>query len=272
MSDFKISILLPSRKRTDMLERSIKSLVDKADDPSSIQFLLAFDDDDSASSQYFIDNIAPELDQVGAHYSVLEFKRMGYQSLHLYLNQLAKHAKAPWWVFWNDDAVMLDQGWDTVISNHGDKFCIQAFNTHKLHPYSIFPIVPRAWFDVLGHLSQHQLNDAYISQIAWMLDIMVRIDVQVDHERFDLTGKNKDETFDERVIYEGNIHDPRDFNHASQRKMRIDDAIKICKYLDNLGGYDTTHFKEVLQGKRDPWAKMLASDVNDQLKRINPAA
>lgn len=272
MSDFKISILLPSRKRTDMLERSIKSLVDKADSPDTIQFLLGFDDDDNDSSQYFIDNIAPYLDQKGCSYSVLEFKRMGYQSLHLYLNQLAKHATAPWWVFWNDDALMMDSGWDTVISSHNDRFCIQAFDTHKLHPYSIFPIVPKAWFDLLGHLSQHQLNDAYISQIAWMLDIMVRIDIKVEHDRFDLTGKNKDETFDERVIYEGNLRDPRDFNHANQRKMRIEDAIKICKHLDELGGYDTTFFKEVLQGKRDPWSKMLAADVNDQLKRINPTA
>lgn len=269
MSKFNISILLPSRGRTDILERSILSLLDNADDPATIELLLAFDSDDSESSTFFINNIAPKITAIGATYHVYEFAPLGYANLHQYLNKLAKYATAPWWVFWNDDAVMKDKGWDTVISSQGDRFCIQAFNTHNLHPYSIFPIVPKAWFDLLGHLSRHQLNDAYISQIAWLLDIMVRIDIHVDHERFDLTGKNQDDTYNNRIVYEGNIHDPRDFNHVSQRKIRLEDAGKISRYLTEHG-YDSSHFTEVMMGKRDPWQKMLASDVNNMLKKIIP--
>ena len=268
MTQPKISILLPTRGRTNMLERSLRSLIDTADSPEDIQFLFGFDDDDTESSQYFLDNLAPLIDEVGATYLVLEFKRMGYNALHQYLNQLATHAEAPWWVFWNDDAVMIDSGWDTEISKQGDRFCIQAFDTHTMHPYSIFPIVPRAWFDLLGHLSKHQLNDAYISQIAWMMDLMVRIPIKVEHERFDLTGQNEDSTYKERIIYEGNPADPRDFNYIKQRQSRIDDANTICAYLEGRG-YNMSYWKNVAIGKQDPWEKMLASDINDHLKRFD---
>ena len=264
-----ISVLLPSRGRTEQLKRSLDSLISTADDPSKIEFLLAFDNDDTESSKYFVEQIAPGLSALGCQYKVFEFVRLGYTRLNEYLNALGKSAQADWWVFWNDDAIMLDSGWDTAILVQEDRFCIQAFDTHNKHPYSIFPIVPKAWFDLLGHLSQHPLNDAYISQIAWILDIMVQIPVRVDHQRFDLTGDNMDKTFMERNVrsLEGNPLRPGDFNHVDQRKVRMIDANKIAVYLGEQG-YDMTFWNEVAQKKRDPWEKMLAVDVNKQMMKF----
>jgi glycosyltransferase involved in cell wall biosynthesis len=264
-----LSILLPSRGRTKMLDESLMSLVNLADNPSEIEFLLAFDDDDKQSSQYFVDTIAPKLAERNCKYYVYEFPRLGYARLNEYLNKLGKYALADWWVFWNDDATMVDQGWDTTILAQENRFCIQAFDTHNKHPYSIFPIVPRAWFDLLGHLSQHPLNDAYISQIAWILDIMVQIPVRVDHQRFDLTGDNMDKTFMERNVQslEGDPSRSKDFNHVDQRKVRMIDANKIAVYLGKQG-YDMTFWNEVAQKKRDPWDKMLAADVNKQMMKF----
>lgn len=264
-----ISILLPTRGRTNVLESSINSLIKNADDPAGIQWLLAMDSDDKDSQDYFVEKIAPLIDSSDATYSLFEFDPLGYTNLHRYLNALAQHAEADWWVFWNDDAVMLDSAWDTEILLAGDRFCIQAFDTHNLHPYSIFPIVPRAWYEVLGHLSRHPLNDAYISQIAWMMDIMHRIPTRVLHNRYDLTGENQDATFQQRDLQqlEGNIYNPRDFNHERYRNLRIADAKALAEYLRNRG-HDVTHWDEVISGKRDAWTKMLASDVNNQMKRI----
>lgn len=254
-----------------MLDESLMSLINLADEPSKLEFLLAFDDDDKQSSQYFVDIIAPKLVEKNCKYHVYEFPRLGYTRLNEYLNKLGKYAQADWWVFWNDDAIMLDSGWDTVICSHENRFCIQAFDTHNKHPYSIFPIVPRAWFDLLGHLSQHPLNDAYISQIAWLLDIMIQIPIRVDHRRFDLTGQNNDMTFHQRNVglLEGNPKNARDFNHISQREVRMNDAYKIALYLGNLG-YDMSHWNEAATKKRDPWTKMLAADVNKQMVKLPP--
>jgi hypothetical protein len=44
--EFNIAVLLPTRGRAEMLERSIQSLISLAKDPNQIQLMLAFDNDD----------------------------------------------------------------------------------------------------------------------------------------------------------------------------------------------------------------------------------
>jgi hypothetical protein len=261
-----ISILLPTRGRTEQLKRSVSSLIDCAERPADLEWRLAFDSDDTDSYQYFVDHVLPLIKQSQGSYTVMEFPPLGYARLHEYVNALAREAKGDWFVFWNDDAVMIDLGWDQVITSYTGRFCLQAFVTHNMHPYSIFPIVPRQWQEIVGHLSLHQLNDAWLSQIAWMLDIMQRIDVHVEHERADLTGKNDDATYRNRVVFEGNLDDPRDFNYVENRKTRMHEANKISAWLENQG-VDMTHWHEIRTGQRDPWAKMLAADVNNQMTR-----
>lgn len=261
-----ISILLPTRGRTTQLDRSISSLIDTADDPGAIQWLFGFDNDDLETYKWFQEHVLPKIMTTGAKYTCMGFEPLGYVKLHEYVNRLAAKATGNWFVFWNDDAVMKTPGWDTEIISHSDTFCLQAFDTHNKHPYSIFPIVPREWFDLIGHLSLHQLNDAWLSQIAWMLDIVKPISVEVLHDRADLTGNNKDATFKGRIIYEGNPADPRDFNHESFRQKRLVEANKIAKYLISKG-YPLEHWTLACQNKTDIWHKMLAADVNNQMKQ-----
>ena len=53
MSKFKISVLLPTRGRTDALSRSVISLFNRAVDKKSIQLMLGFDDDDAEGMNHF---------------------------------------------------------------------------------------------------------------------------------------------------------------------------------------------------------------------------
>lgn len=259
-----ISILLPTRGRTDQLDKSVTSLLYLAAEPEKIQWLFGFDNDDAETFKWFQENTLPKIENSGGRYSCLSFEPMGYVSLHKYVNKLASYATGEWFVFWNDDAIMQTHGWDTEIKKHTGTFCLQAFDTHNKHPYSIFPIVPKEWYNLIGHLSKHQLNDAWLSQIAWMLDIVKQIPVEVRHDRFDLTGNNGDATFKNRVVYEGNVSDPRDFNHNNFRGLRIQEAGKIAQYLLDQG-YTLEHWKSSSQGKTDIWNKMMAADVNKQM-------
>ena len=262
-----ISILLPTRGRTDQLDRSISSLIDRADSPESIQWLLGFDNDDLETYNWFAKNTLPKIVESGGRYTCMSFNPIGYVKLHEYVNGLAAKALGNWFVFWNDDAVMKTTGWDTEIISHTGEFCLQAFDTHNKHPYSIFPIVPREWYELIGHLSLHQLNDAWLSQIAWMLDIVKPIPVEVLHDRADLTGNNLDATYKNRIIHEGNIENPLDFNHVNYRRMRFDETIQIAKYLLDKG-YELTHWKLTCEGKTDVWNKMIAADVNNHMKQF----
>lgn len=263
--EFDIAILLPTRGRAHMLDRSLQSLVDLAHDSSRIQIMLAFDNDDPVGLEHFAQVIQPWLDDHKVCYTAMSFEPMGYIRLNEYVNELARNANARWLVFWNDDAVMQTQNWDSEIMKWDGQFRLLAFLTHNLHPYSIFPIVPRKWLELLGYLSPHQISDAWLSQQAYLLDIMERIPVEVLHDRHDLTGNNRDTTFLNRPMLEGNPMDPIDFHSIEQSQLRYRDCAKIADYLQNQCGISMKWFADVFNGKQDPWEKLKANDVNRQM-------
>lgn len=264
-----ISVLIPTRGRTKALQTSIMSLIDNADDASRIEIFFAFDDDDTDSSAWAIENIIPALDERGVEYHVMQFRRLGYLRLNEYINVMAKSAMGRWLFFWTDDTIMNTPGWDTIVAKH-DKFRLLRIPSHNQHPYAIVPIVPREWFELFGYMSAHQLTDTWVSQISYMLDIVEHLPIDVTHDRFDLTGNNGDATWNNRPMLEGNINDPRDFNHAGWRRRRVEDCDKIATYLESLGE-DMTWWRNVQKGTQDPWVKMTSPelDPNKQIARLN---
>jgi hypothetical protein len=261
-----ISVLLPVRARPVPMEQCLRTLIDTATKPERIEVLIAFDDDDTDTIDYFVDVIAPYLNEKNVTYSAMQFKRLGYLRLNEYLNELANHSTGRWIFFWNDDAVMTTTGWDDVIRQHNDRFALLRAETNHEHPYAIFPILPRKWVEITGNISPHQINDAWTSQIGWMLDIVTTIPVMIEHERFDLTGKNDDDVYKNRPMLEGDPSNPRDFNHLSWRKIRMQDAMKIGNYIATLG-YDLTHFQLGMENKIDIWSKMIKLDKKGLMKQ-----
>jgi hypothetical protein len=256
-NEYKIAILLPTRGRTAALTLSLIGLLEKAKDLSSIQVLLGLDTDDAVGIKHFQQELQPKLDDLGVDYNAMSFEPMGYGRLHDYVKTLDKNSSADWMFFWNDDAVMETQDWDQEIVRHTGEFKLLAVHTHKDHPYSIFPIVPRAWLDVIGHLSLHSMNDAWLSQNAYCVNVWKRIEVQVLHDRADLTGNNNDATFANRPMLEGNPHDPRDFYHAAWNLRRSQDAHRLCQMLESQGE-DMSWWNRVQTGQQDAFEKMAA--------------
>jgi hypothetical protein len=262
--EFDIAMLLATRGRTTMLDRSIRSLVTLADNPSRVQLMFAFDRDDNIGFGYFTEHIQPWLDDQDVGYTAMRFDRMGYINLHKYNNALAAASNARWLMIWNDDAVMQSQGWDTTIMSYEDQFKVLSFKTHNMHPYSIFPIVPRMWLEILGYISPHPTQDGWVSQQAYMLDIYERIDVNVLHDRFDLTGNNNDEVFNNRPMLEGNLSHPMDFHNPLQIKLRQGDCAKLATWMDTQG-ISTDFFRNIWNGTQDPWEKLRQNDPNSQM-------
>jgi hypothetical protein len=265
---YKISILLPTRGRTETLHRSIASLIDNAENLSTLELRLGFDEDDTATIDYFQSVLQPWLDTTALDYTAMVFKPMGYGRLNDYVNGLADNTDSDWFFFWNDDAVMQTKNWDSVINSYTGQFKLLSVHTHNDHPYSIFPIVPRAWYETLGHLSQHQMNDAWITQIAYKLDVYERIAVWVEHDRNDLTGNNGDQTYKNRIMFEGNPNDPRDFHHPGVIQRRMAETERIAQYMKRRG-VDTAFWEQVKAGTQDPWQKLKENDPNKQMKQFN---
>jgi len=266
-NEYKIAILLPTRGRTAALDRSLIGLLEKAADLDSIQVLLGLDTDDAVGIKHFQDELQPRLDDMGVNYTAMTFEPMGYGRLHDYVNTLARNSSADWMFFWNDDAVMETQGWDTEICRYTGEFKLLAVHTHNDHPYSIFPIVPREWLDVIGHLSLHSMNDAWLSQNAYCVNIWQRIDVHVLHDRADLTGNNLDSTYKQRELLEGNPSNPRDFHHLDMTRTRMQECDTLNDYLKSLG-LNPTYWDNVKANKQDAWQVLRENDINNQMRQF----
>jgi hypothetical protein len=266
-SKYKIAVLLPTRARTTALSRSVETLVRLAKDVDNLQIMLGFDNDDAVGIEHFQNSLQPWLDEHGVNYTAMTFEPIGYIRLNEYVNTLAKNSDADWLVFWNDDAVMETQDWDQEIINYTGQFKILAFRTHNDHPYSIFPIVPRPWLDVLGHLSPHQISDGWISQNAYCLDIMERIQVHVTHDRADLTGNNLDQTYKNRPMLEGNPSNPGDFHYINWVQRRMQECEILSNYMKSQN-LDTTWWENIKSNKQDPWEKLRLNDTNNQMRQF----
>lgn len=259
-NQYSIAVLLPTRARTHSLTNSVTSIVGRAADRTKLQIIFGFDEDDTVGLEHFEGVIQPFLDDHDVDYEAMAFESMGYQGLNRYYNKLAESASADWLFVWNDDATMETPGWDDVIRCYDDQFKILKVHTHNEHPYSIFPIVPQAWLDLLGQLSRHQMIDAEISQNAYMLDIMQIVDIDVVHEQSELTGQ-QDSTSQRKSRFEGNPQDPRDFHFRSTVNARLDDCKKLAEHLRSKN-IDTTFFENICANKQDPWEKLKQNDVN----------
>lgn len=262
---YDIAILLPTRGRTIALTRSVMTLINRVKNLNKIQILLGFDDDDTVGLEHFQKELEPILKDRKVHYKAMSFEPVGYIRLNEYVTALAKAADKPrWLMFWNDDAVMESQNWDEEILKYNGQFKVLAVHTHREHPYSIFPIVPSDWLDLFGYMSPHQLSDAWFSQIAYMLDIWERIPVWVEHDRFDLTGNNNDQTFANRPQLENQPGNPEDFHSPKWHYKRIYDAGKLADWLKTKG-VDMTWWENVKASKQNPWEKLEANDINKQM-------
>lgn len=265
---YDIAVLLATHKRTDALSRSLFSLIDRAVDLPSIEFRFGIDNNDDIGMTHFTNEIQPELDRRGINYEAMAFEPLGYMGLNKYYNTLAQDADADWLWVWCDDAICETDAWDQRIRECTGEFKLLKVHTHNEHPYSIFPIYPVAWRDTLGYLSKHQLIDAECSQIAYFLDVMKIIDIDVTHDRADLTGNNRDENAGKKKYLEGNPNDPRDLYHNTFKIQRCMDADRLQVYMKSQG-LDTSWWDGVKTGINDSFALMKENDPNGQTSRYN---
>lgn len=220
MTNPKISILLPTRKRTEAVIKSVSSLLANAANPADIELLIAYDDDDEESREFFSTTWYPFVEQSGATTKVFETERFGYLRLYKYVNFLGEQASGDWIMFWNDDALMLTENWDLEIYKHNDWFGLLRMPCVTMdHPFALFPIIPREWISYFGRISPVNHSDWWIYNVTGPVGRIRNIPVQVYHDRADVTGGNNDETFKEQS-YDADGKDPtnpEDYAHPDRQ-------------------------------------------------------
>lgn len=196
--DILISVMLPTRQRTHLVERSVSSLLETAQDPNCIEICVAYDCDDNESKQYF--NSVQWRNTIGSAQSqVFETPNWGYVNLHNYYNLLAEKSQGQWLFLWNDDAVMKSQAWDQQVRANRDFFGMLHMGTQNFSSsLTLFPLIPRTWLDVFETLSLCNLCDSWIQDICTEAGAVKSVAAEIFHDRYDVTGNNNDSTYQNR--------------------------------------------------------------------------
>ncbi|MFD9069172.1 glycosyltransferase family 2 protein [Streptomyces lasiicapitis] len=211
-----ISVLLPSRCRPKALTESIGSLLGHADRPGSIQILIAADPDDPHT-------LDVDLPWQASIWTAPE--RYGYPRLHEYVNRLAEQADGDWLMLWNDDARLLTPDWDRLVEEYEPS--VLWPHSNDIQTCNTFPIWPRAWSDHLGHVSLSPHCDSWIQYLGQTLDRHQRVDIEILHDRADLTGGHDDATRAESLAG----YRTTDYGSPAMEAARATDMAALRKYL-----------------------------------------
>lgn len=236
MNNILVSVLLPTRKRTQLVHRSVQSLLSLSSCAANVEIIVAYDDDDLESQSYFQSSSWSKfVGSYGAEFQVIKCPRWGYQKLNQYYTTMARRARGKWFFIWNDDTMMLSQGWDQEIAANSDFVGMLHMTTENFKPsLTLFPLIPRVWLELFKEISLHQLNDSWIQDICHEANAVKQLNSRLFHDRFDVTGNNLDETFQNRV------YGKKLYNHESMRMIRSQWAQKLKQYREQIVAYDST--------------------------------
>ena len=111
MDDIRISILIPSREREELLKKNILRSVWKAKSPQHIEWLIRADDDDENTINMLTST--PELKNINIR--VFVGKRVGFSNISMMAYYLCSKAKGNIIVPFADDCEILREAWDDVL-------------------------------------------------------------------------------------------------------------------------------------------------------------
>ena len=193
-----LTVLLPTRMRTSLSEKSVKGLLEFANNPQRLHIAVAYDDDDTESDEYFTSSRWKMLvEQTGATQSAHKMERTGWSGLHEYYNHMARSIDSEWYLVWNDDVYMRDQGWDDEIYKHRDYNSLISMESNGKRPDStLFPCLPRLWIDTFDMIGINPV-DQWVQDITYDLGAYKRISSKLFHDHFQFTGNNNDEIYQE---------------------------------------------------------------------------
>jgi hypothetical protein len=225
-----ITVLLPTRQRVQLVERSVVSLLSQARCPQDIEISVAFDQDDEESCAYFNSASWKDLiNQYGAKFQVFETPHWGYANLQNYYNLMAQHAQGLWLMIWNDDAVMKFLHWDDHIRPHtGYVGMLHMVTENYREKFALFPVIPRTWLEIFGCVSLSNSNDSWIQHICLEAQAIKKIDPVIFHDRFDISGNNQDSTYLNRT------NQKKIYKSEEMRQLRKEWADKLIAYKQSL--------------------------------------
>lgn len=197
-----VSVHMPTRGRREKCLGSAIAAREKVLDPDRVEFIfkLDYDDEDWFADRHY--SLLEEADPCASKTVILS-ENKGYSQVHEYYNLCARISEGDWLFHFSDDAVMKTPNWDQVIADcgiDGSKQIAVLWPNNDGEKYC-FPIVSRRWYQFTGRLSGHISLDGWVKQIGDALKVSHDIDIQIGHDKHEVSGIARDTTRINRDLF-----------------------------------------------------------------------
>jgi hypothetical protein len=163
----RISLLLPTRGRPDLVERFLRSVVTQSTHPELIEVILRVDEDDVASQGIVFDELALKK-VVGPR-----------QTMGAYNTECLRHASGDITIAVNDDIIVRTRGWDEKVRELDARYPDGVYlgygnDLFKGPKLCTFPILSRKTCGVLAEPYPQIYKGAFID--VHLMDIFRRLE------------------------------------------------------------------------------------------------
>lgn len=166
----KISMILPTRKRINLLINLLKTIRQTTFDISNIEVIIGYDNDDKIT-RFSKDMIEKEF----KFSKFIEINRMN--SITSYHNLLFNYTSGDYLIVLNDDCEFLTERWDVIAAKKINDFLYdkndgifygrtETGNPNEPGKFSSFPLLSRKGINVLGYV-MHERHP------GWMADVHI---------------------------------------------------------------------------------------------------
>ena len=240
-----ISLLCPTRKRPDNMQRVWESALTNAYRKSSLEILFYIDNDDTASIAKLEEmrNSA----ETGLRTDHIPHRVRGIIGNRILLsetwNMLCKIARGSIYGFICDEAVFRTNGWDSVVRDafykHHDSimFVYGRDGIWDGKQFGAYGFVHQNWVNVIGYLAPPYFscdyNDTWLNDVAKKIGRHYEVDILIEHMHPLQKKAVLDETHRERR--RRGKRDNVKLLYESLAQTRNKDAQKLLTFIEDYG-------------------------------------
>ncbi len=249
MSNIKISVLCPTRKRMQLMRRVAEKCFETCAEPQHIELIYGIDDDDTESIE-MAKKLQQEFSTYNIEYTVWPRKKFIFSDL---INQCSKPAKGEIFNIMSDDAVHNSKDWDKVVleifnETYPDKIILLQ-TSGGANKSTGFPFVHKNWRTAAGYLLAPIFNGDWGDY--WLTDVMKGLmhrghgnrfifteKIQIKHLHAEWGQMDKDETYyehlKERKEQEALPRDQHPYHGTKGKEMKELEINNLSDFINNF--------------------------------------
>ena len=185
-----ISVIFPSRKRVDLLQKTLTSIFSLANpEVNNFEVIVKVDLDDLETLDY-IKTWDPQIENL--HF-LISSRKKGYLSIMDFVEDMIDLAKGKYIISFNDDTIILTPNWNSILESKLTDF---KFYYPKVNGYKeAFYCIPKELYHLWGHIAPHNQADSHLNWVGQTLGIneyIEEVEFHQDLELVDETSIDKD--------------------------------------------------------------------------------